>query len=95
MPRAQHRQIDFPSLASQIRQDGNEGHQAAEGTGKENTELKKIVADQMLNIRVLEAVNAKFTRESIILTVARSLKAEDVLAALERLPSLNVRCRVT
>jgi len=26
---------------------------------KENTELKKIVADQMLNIRVLEAVNAK------------------------------------
>ena len=25
---------------------------------KENTELKKIVADQMLNIRVLEAVNA-------------------------------------
>ena len=34
MPRAQHRQIDFPSLASQIRQDGNEGHQAAEGPGK-------------------------------------------------------------
>ncbi len=62
---------------------------------KENTGLKKIVADQMLNIRVLEAVNAKFTRESIILTVARNLKAEDVLAALERLPSLNVRCRVT
>ena len=62
---------------------------------KENTGLKKIVADQMLNIRVLEAVNAKFTRESIILTVARSLKAEDVLAALERLQSLNVRCRVT
>ena len=29
---------------------------------KENTGLKKIVADQMLNIRVLEAVNAKFTR---------------------------------
>ena len=26
---------------------------------KENTELKKIVADQMLNIRELEAVNAK------------------------------------
>ena len=26
---------------------------------KENTELKKIVADQMLNIRVLVAVNAK------------------------------------
>lgn len=26
---------------------------------KENTELKKLVADQMLNIRVLEAVNAK------------------------------------
>jgi len=26
---------------------------------KENTELKKIVADQMLNIKVLEAVNAK------------------------------------
>ena len=26
---------------------------------KENTEPKKIVADQMLNIRVLEAVNAK------------------------------------
>ena len=26
---------------------------------KENTELKKIVADQMLNIRGLEAVNAK------------------------------------
>ena len=26
---------------------------------KENTELKKIVADQMLNILVLEAVNAK------------------------------------
>ncbi len=26
---------------------------------KENTELKKIVADQMLNLRVLEAVNAK------------------------------------
>ena len=26
---------------------------------KENTELKKIVADQMLNIRMLEAVNAK------------------------------------
>ena len=26
---------------------------------KRNTELKKIVADQMLNIRVLEAVNAK------------------------------------
>ena len=26
---------------------------------KGNTELKKIVADQMLNIRVLEAVNAK------------------------------------
>jgi len=40
------------------------------------------VADQMLSIRVLEAVNAKFTRKSIILTVARSLKAEDVLAAL-------------
>ena len=26
---------------------------------KENTELKKIVAEQMLNIKVLEAVNAK------------------------------------
>lgn len=26
---------------------------------KENTELKKIVADQLLNIKVLEAVNAK------------------------------------
>ena len=26
---------------------------------EENTELKKIVADQMLNIRELEAVNAK------------------------------------
>ena len=26
---------------------------------KENTELKKIVADQMLNIKVLETVNAK------------------------------------
>ena len=26
---------------------------------KENTELKKIVADQILNIKVLEAVNAK------------------------------------
>gem|GEM_PF-6071090 len=34
MPRAQHRQIDFLSLASQIRQDGNEGQQAAEGPGK-------------------------------------------------------------
>ena len=35
---------------------------------KENTELKKIVADQMLNIRVLEAVNAKNGR-------ARTLKS--------------------
>jgi len=26
---------------------------------KENTELKKLVADQMLKIRVLEEVNAK------------------------------------
>ena len=26
---------------------------------RENSELKKIVADQLLNIRVLEAVNAK------------------------------------
>ena len=26
---------------------------------KENTELKRIVADQLLNIKVLEAVNAK------------------------------------
>jgi hypothetical protein len=59
LPRAQHHDDELLPLEEEVRRDGIAGRAALPGAGKRNTELKKIVADQMLKIRVLEEVNSK------------------------------------